>query len=40
VLIFVKKKEKKEKKFIFCGVLFREDNFRGIVREKKRRKIC
>jgi hypothetical protein len=31
---FLLKKEKKKSVF-FCGVLFREDSFRDIVREKK-----
>jgi hypothetical protein len=32
----LKKREKKRKECFFCGVFFREDNFRDIVREKKK----
>jgi hypothetical protein len=37
LIFFVKKKEEKKIVF-FCGVLFREDSFRDIVREKKEKK--
>jgi hypothetical protein len=33
----LKKKRKKEEKSIFFGVLFREDSFKDIVREKKKK---
>jgi hypothetical protein len=33
----LKKEEKKEKSVFFCGVHFREDDFRDIVREKKKK---
>jgi hypothetical protein len=39
VLIFVKKREKKKKRVFFCGVLFREDSFRDIVREKEKKNL-
>jgi hypothetical protein len=31
--------KKKEKSVFFCGVLFRENSFRDIVREKKEKKL-
>jgi hypothetical protein len=36
VLIFLLKKKKR---VFFCGVLFREDSFRNIIREKKEEKL-
>jgi hypothetical protein len=34
---FFVKKKKREKRVFFCGVLFREDSFKDIVREKKKK---
>jgi hypothetical protein len=38
-LLKKEEEEEEENSVFFCGVLFREDNFRDIVREKKR-KVC